>query len=73
VSGANYFSLSYDEVTTFDNQSWISIHVYVLVDWERVPLLLSLERLTEGSTVAHITRIIMSAVERDGGLSVQDI
>jgi hypothetical protein len=43
VSGANYFSLICDEVTTANNQLWISIHIYVLVDWERVPLLLSLE------------------------------
>jgi hypothetical protein len=45
----------------------------VLVDWERVSLLLSLERLTEGSNAAHITKVIVNAVVRDGGLAVQDI
>jgi hypothetical protein len=73
VCGARYFSLSCDEVTTVDNQSWISIHAYVLVDWERIPLLLSLERLTEGSTSDQITRTIMSAVGRDGGLSAEEV
>jgi hypothetical protein len=32
VSGAKYMSLSCDEVTTVDNELWISIHAYVLVD-----------------------------------------
>jgi hypothetical protein len=73
VSGAKFLSLSWDEVSTVDNQSWISIHAYVLVDWERVSLLLSLERLTEGSNAAHITKVIVNAVVRDGGLAVQDI
>jgi hypothetical protein len=73
VCGTRYFSLSCDEVTTVDNQSWISIHAYVLVDWERIPLLLSLERLTEGSTSDQITRTIMSAVGRDGGLSAEEV
>jgi hypothetical protein len=73
VSGAKYLSLSCDEVSTVDNQSWISIHAYVLVNWKRVPLLLSLERLTEGSTAASITKVIVNALVRDGGLSVQDI
>jgi hypothetical protein len=73
VSGTKYLSLSCDEVITVDNQSWISIHAYVLVDWERVPLLLSLERLTEASNVVHITKVIVNAVVRDGGCTVQEI
>jgi hypothetical protein len=32
VSGAKFLSLSCDEVSTVDNQSWISIHGYILVD-----------------------------------------
>jgi hypothetical protein len=73
VSGAKYLSLSCDKVTTIDNQSWISIHAYMLVDWERVPLLLSLERLTKGSIAGHITKVIVNAVVRDGGLAMQEI
>jgi hypothetical protein len=38
-----------------------------------VSLLLSLERLTKGSTAAHITKVIMNVVVRDGGLTVQEI
>jgi hypothetical protein len=42
VEGARFITISCDEVTTFDLQSWISIHVYVLEDWQWRPLLLSL-------------------------------
>jgi hypothetical protein len=40
---------------------------YVLVNWERVPLLLSLEHLTKGSTSDQITRTIIKAVKEMEG------
>jgi hypothetical protein len=30
IQAANYISLSCDEVSTVDNQSWLSIHYYVV-------------------------------------------
>ncbi len=30
VSASNYVVLICDEVNTFDNKSWISIHIYVM-------------------------------------------
>ena len=42
VSTAPYFSITCDEITTLDNQSWISIEVYTIQDWERVSMLLCL-------------------------------
>jgi hypothetical protein len=30
VQTTNYFSLTYDEVSTIDNQSWLLIHAYVV-------------------------------------------
>ena len=73
VNGTNYMLLSCNEVTIVDNQSWISIHAYVLVDWERVLLLLSLERLTKGSTAAYIAKVIVNVVVRDGGMSAKEM
>jgi hypothetical protein len=52
-----------------DNQSWISIHVYIISDWERVPLLLSLERVIEGGSAESITKIILGALAKQGGLT----
>jgi hypothetical protein len=30
ILGARFISLNVDEIITIDNQSWISIHVYVM-------------------------------------------
>jgi hypothetical protein len=60
-------------VTTVNNQLWITIHAYVLVDWEKILLLLSLEQLTKRLTTDELTKTIMNALEKDNGLSGQDI
>ena len=56
VSAIFYFSITCDEVTTLDNQSWISIHVYTIQDWEIV-LFLCLQCVTEGGGVDNITKM----------------
>jgi len=38
-----FISISCDEVTTLDNQSWIFVHVYVVENWRRILVLLNLE------------------------------
>jgi hypothetical protein len=43
-----------DEVTTINNQSWISIHCYVVEHWRQVSILLTLEQLVEGGTAVNI-------------------
>lgn len=35
-------------MTTIDNQTWISIHIYVMKDFVHVPMLLALERVVWG-------------------------
>jgi hypothetical protein len=40
VASSKYLTLSCDEVTTIDNQSWISIHCYVVQDWCRLHVLI---------------------------------
>jgi hypothetical protein len=67
VNVVPYFSISCDEVTTVDNQSWISIHVYTISDWERVPMLLSLELVIEGGSTENISKIILGALAKQGG------
>jgi hypothetical protein len=37
-----FIFVSCDKVTTIDNQSWISIHVYVVEGWKQLPILLAL-------------------------------
>jgi hypothetical protein len=59
VRGGQFISISCDEVTTYNNQSWISIHAYVLSDWERVPQVISLERVVDGLDANNLTKVIV--------------
>ena len=70
---ATFFSLSCDEVTSVNYQSWISVHDYVLRDWKRIPLLLTLERVVEGGTTYNLTSVIANVAHAYEGLSKQKI
>jgi hypothetical protein len=43
VQKTKFISLNCDEVTTIDNQSWLSMHVYVTNLWKQIPILLNLQ------------------------------
>lgn len=73
VSVAPYFLVSCDKVTTLDDQSWISIHVYMICDWERMSMLLTLEHITEGNGIANISKMIVDAHTNQGGLNPHQI
>ena len=49
-----------------DNGSWLSVHLYVVEDWLRVPLLVALQRVEEAPKADALTRIIMEVVEVGG-------
>jgi len=69
ISRANFFSLSADEVSTIDSQSWLSIHLYVCVGFKSVSILLSLSRLVEGNGANAIWECIEGMVLHYTGLS----
>jgi hypothetical protein len=60
--------LSCDQVTTIDNQSWISIHSYVVQDWCQIHVFISLEHFIEGRGAYNLTKVIMGALKEHGGL-----
>ncbi len=50
ITSFKYFALSCDEVKTINNQSWIFIHkFYVVQDWCHIPIPISLKQVTEKS------------------------
>ena len=74
MSNAAYWALSADETSACDNSSWIAIHGYVLVNWCRVPLLLSIQKMDpDGATASKLTTVIMGALTADGGVTDADI
>ena len=68
ISKSRFFSLTADEVTTIDSQSWLSIHIYVCVGFKRVPILLSLSKLQEGTSNA-VRDTIQGMLSHHTGLS----
>lgn len=73
MSKARFFSVTCDEVTTLDTQSWISIHGYVCENWERKPMLLSLERVMDGGGSDNLTGVIVGAVKNCAGIEEVDL
>jgi hypothetical protein len=65
---ASFLSLSADEVIAIENQSWISMHAYVMHAWKRIPILLTLQHIVEGGNVDNLTIIIVQAFMQQGGL-----
>jgi hypothetical protein len=66
----NYVALPCDEVNIVDNGSWISIHAYVVQNWVRVPMLLSLQKVVDGIGIDNLTIVIIKALQKGGGLNL---
>ncbi len=66
---SHFISMSCDEFTTIDNQSWLSIHVYVVKEWKKVSIMLNLQRVVDGATFDNLTSLIVKSLMEFGGLS----
>ncbi len=73
VQYVKLISISCDEVATLDNQSWISIHVYIVSNQLKVPIFFNLERIINGSTFDKLTFVIICYFSNFGGMSKIDI
>jgi hypothetical protein len=62
VVGAGFLSLSVDEVTTIDNQSWILVHAYVIHAWKGISFLFTLQHVVEGGNVDNLNVVILQAL-----------
>jgi hypothetical protein len=68
-----FISISCDEITTQDNQSWILVHAYVVENWRRQLVLLNLEKVVdEGTSNNLIVDVVCSLIDL-GGLLVVDV
>jgi hypothetical protein len=50
IQASHYIVLHCDEVSIIHNQSWLSIHYYVVQIWVRILILLSLNKMVVGSS-----------------------
>jgi len=72
-SKGQFFSFICDEVITFDNQNWISIHGDMVENWRRVSLLLNLQMVTKRGESNNFTIMLMNLVHIFLGLSNGDL
>ncbi len=63
-----FLFISINEVTTSDTKSWISIHGYILEKWQQIPILLNLERVTNGVITENIYNVILQTLLIQKGL-----
>ncbi len=63
-----YVVLNCDEVSIVDNQSWLFVHCYVVQNWVRILIFISLDRVFESSSSDDLTKFIMETLTIDGGL-----
>jgi hypothetical protein len=68
IGATQYLSLICDEVNTIDNQSWLSVHAYVVQNWLKILIFLSLEFVVVRLSVDNLTLILMQALMHQGGL-----
>jgi hypothetical protein len=59
--------LNYDEVSTIDNKSWMSIHYYVVHNWVRIPILIFLGTVVAGLGSDNLIKV-MEVFMIGGGL-----
>jgi hypothetical protein len=68
LAEARFYAISTDEVTIVDHESWLSVHIYIAVGFSRLPILLSLSRLTKGNSASAVKECIMTSLSWHGGL-----
>lgn len=61
-------SMGCDEVIIIDTSLWVSIHVYIMKDWDRYSLILSLQKLSEGATFMNLKEVIVGALATNVGM-----
>ena len=70
VEATTFVAINVDKANIVDNQLWLS-HAYVVKDWERVPILISLHRVVVGGTSNSLSSVILKACATEGTLDGQ--
>jgi hypothetical protein len=69
----NYFFVSANEVITLDKWQWIGVHVYVMKDWCRFPILLTLECVEVNAIANNIILILLKCMAKYRGASIEEL
>ena len=73
LAKCQFISITCDEVTTVDCQTWILVQVYIVKENVCVPMLLTFEKITSGVGVDNLTRVLLEALQEFGVLTKEQI
>ena len=60
ICEAFFIAITYDESIVVDNSSWLCLHVYVMENWAKKPLLLTLQNLdSDGYTTNSFLAVVI--------------
>jgi hypothetical protein len=66
---ASFITISVNEVTITNNTQCLSIHLYVVQQWRRIPILLYMENVSTFATSNNIFAFMLKCLLEFGGLN----
>ena len=74
IGEASYIAVTCDESTAVDNTSWLCLSVYVMHNWNRKRLLLTLQKLdSDGYTADSLLTVITGILAHHGKMEPEQI
>lgn len=74
INAASFLAMTCDKVSAVDNTSQIVIHLYVMQNWVRTPVMIHLQKLeSEGLKAENLTKVLTTALGVHGGLEIATI
>jgi len=70
---ANFIDVSVNEVTTIDNTQWLSIHLYMVQGWKKIPILLCVESIRASTTLNTIFGLMIKGLLEFCGLGLEEL
>jgi hypothetical protein len=68
----NFIAIRANEVTIIDNTQWLSIHLYMVQGWKRIPILLCVESIRVSTKSNNIFRLMVKGLSKFGGLGLKE-
>jgi hypothetical protein len=68
-----YTNISIDEIKTINSMQWLSIHLYVVQAWKRIPIVLCDETIKVFATFDNIFALMVEACLNFGGLGLEEL
>jgi hypothetical protein len=68
IQKVNFIFVNCHEVTSIDNQSWISMHIDVVEDFKRTPIFVNFQHVTRGTNANNLTIFMKNFVVEFEGL-----